>query len=123
MTMKTKIAATCAAAAMTVTMGAANAQMNAMTPMSSGAPMMPATTSSAMMPRGGMAPGGSAMMPGSSMTTSQTSQTVSTGDAYGADSYASDSGTLPNTGGEPLLMMMAGTLLAGSAFALRRKLS
>ena len=115
MTMKKKMAAVCAAAAMIVTMGAANAQMNGAPPMTGPPGAMP-PGNSAMMP-------GSAMAPGSSMTTSQTSQTVSTGDAYDADSYAGDNGTLPNTGGEPLLMMMAGTLLAGSAFALRRKLS
>lgn len=113
MTMKTKIAATCAAAAMMVTMGAANAQMNGTTPMT-GAPMTA--------PPGTMS--GDEMAPGGAMTTTRTTQQTSmSGDDYGADPYAADSGTLPNTGGEPLLMMMAGTLLAGSAFALRRKLS
>lgn len=115
MTLKTKIMVACATAAMVITMGAANAQMNgSMQP--GGAPPM-----GAYPPSGSMMPSGSSMMPsGGSMTTSQVTQSTTTaGDPYAMES----TDTLPNTGGEPLLMMMAGTLMAGSAFAMRRKLS
>jgi LPXTG-motif cell wall-anchored protein len=117
MTLKMKIVAACAAAAMVVTMAAANAQMggNAMTP-SAGAPSMSAPTT----PMASPSMNGGSMMPmGSSMMTSQSVQSTETSspDAF------SDVDTLPNTGGEPLLMMMAGTLLAGSAFAMRRRIN
>lgn len=119
MMMMKKMAAACAAAAMIVTMGAANAQMAPQTSYPSGPP---AGYPSGQQMGSPMTTPGSAMSPGSAMTTTQTTQQTSTG-GYGADDYSADNSTLPNTGGEPLLMMMAGTLLAGSAFALRRKLS
>jgi LPXTG-motif cell wall-anchored protein len=37
--------------------------------------------------------------------------------------FASDTQTLPNTGGAPLLMALAGGLTAAGAFCLRRKIS
>lgn len=120
MTLKTKIVVACAAAAMVITMGAANAQTTGS--MQPGAPMGAYPPSGSMMqPGGSMMPSGSSMMPsGGSMTTSQVTQSTTTaGDPYAMES----TDTLPNTGGEPLLMMMAGTLMAGSAFAMRRKLS
>lgn len=117
MTLKTKIAAACAAAAMVITMGAANAQMggNAMTPMAG----MPPGASMPMTPPSMSGPSMAPMSGG--MSTTQTTQYSSS--TASPDYYADSAEPLPDTGGEPLLMMMAGTLLAGSAFAMRRKLS
>jgi hypothetical protein len=54
-----------------------------------------------------------------SNTTTTTETTSFEGDA----AFASDTGTLPNTGGAPLLMALAGGLTAAGAFCLRRKIS
>lgn len=117
MTLKTKIVAACAAAAMVITMGAANAQMNSASPMGGmpSAGSMPMTSASAPM-SAPMAP-----MSGGTMSSTQSTQYSSS--TTSPDYYADSAEPLPDTGGEPLLIMMAGTLLAGSAFAMRRKLS
>ena len=52
-------------------------------------------------------------------TTTTTSETATFDDG----AFASDTQTLPNTGGAPLLMALAGGLTAAGAFCLRRKIS
>jgi hypothetical protein len=51
--------------------------------------------------------------------TTVTSTTTTTTDPVGADNY----GTMPKTGGEPILMSLGGIVTAASAFFMRRKLS
>ena len=70
-------------------------------------------------PAAGGAPGGTADT--GAVTNDTTTVTVTETDtaAVGAD----ETTTMPNTGGAPLLMALAGSLTAGSALLLRRKLS
>lgn len=70
-------------------------------------------------PSGFQGQGGAAGDPGSITNTTTTETTTFEGDA----AFASDTETLPNTGGAPLLMALAGGLTAAGAFCLRRKIS
>jgi hypothetical protein len=63
--------------------------------------------------------GGAAGDAGAITNTTTTDTTTFEGDA----AFASDTETLPNTGGAPLLMALAGGLTAAGAFCLRRKIS
>jgi hypothetical protein len=65
-------------------------------------------------------PGGAA---GDTGAISNTSTTTETTTFEGDGAFASDTETLPNTGGAPLLMALAGGLTAAGAFCLRRKIS
>lgn len=70
---------------------------------------------------GGSAAGGAGSGLGSVSNESVETTTVTT---TGTEFDSVDATTpLPNTGGEPLLMAMFGSLIAGSALLLRRKLS
>ncbi|MDF2440265.1 MAG: hypothetical protein JWN98_1249 [Abditibacteriota bacterium] len=73
---------------------------------------------------GGMQAGGAGSGLGSvsneSMDTTMTTTTTTTGADF---ETVGDTAPLPNTGGEPLLMAMFGSIMAGSALLLRRKLS
>jgi hypothetical protein len=51
--------------------------------------------------------------------TTVTSTTTTTTNPIGGDTY----GTMPTTGGEPILMSLGGIATAASAFFMRRKLS
>jgi LPXTG-motif cell wall-anchored protein len=64
-------------------------------------------------PSGG--PGGTTDAGAISNTTTTTTVTDS--------EFATDTATLPDTGGAPLLMALAGSMAAGGAFFLRRKLA
>ena len=70
------------------------------------------------------APGGSQTAGAiDSTTTSQTTTTDYAADgAYGA-APVGDTAPLDNTGGEPLMLTLLGSLVAGSALLMRRKLS
>ncbi len=68
---------------------------------------------------GSGAPSGANGEVGSISNTTTTETTTFEGDA----AFASDTETLPNTGGAPLLMALAGGLTAAGAFCLRRKIS
>jgi LPXTG-motif cell wall-anchored protein len=70
-------------------------------------------------PSGFQGQGGAAGDAGSITNTTTTETTTLEGDA----AFASDTETLPNTGGAPLLMALAGGLTAAGAFCLRRKIS
>ncbi|HEX8236042.1 MAG TPA: hypothetical protein VF600_08805 [Abditibacteriaceae bacterium] len=61
--------------------------------------------------------GGAAGDAGAITNTTTTDTTTVEGD------FASDTETLPNTGGAPLLMALAGSMTAAGAFCLRRKIS
>ncbi len=71
------------------------------------------------MPGGGMSmsPGGSAA--GGDAGSISNVETTETNTSTSFD----DTGALPNTGGEPWMMLLAGSLTAGGAFFLRRKLA
>lgn len=75
-------------------------------------------------PEGGAQAGGAGSGLGSvsneSLDATTTTTTTTTGDDFGT---VDDTAPLPNTGGEPLLMAMFGSIMAGSALLLRRKLS
>lgn len=68
---------------------------------------------------GAPAGGGSASL---GTVSNETTETTSITTATGAD-FETAEAPLPNTGGEPLLVTMLGSLLAGSALLLRRKVS
>lgn len=90
-------------------------------------------------PGGGGYPGGSSTSGGGSATMGSSSTTGGAGGANGAGAVSNTSlnsstdtttatttdtavpSTPPNTGGEPLLMSLLGSLTAGSALLLRRK--
>lgn len=59
-------------------------------------------------------------------TTTSTTTTQTSGDPMSADSSAMDDtgadSTLPQTGGEPWMLVLGGTTIAGSALLLRRRL-
>lgn len=77
----------------------------------------------AMMGAGGTS--SNANNPGSIDTSQQmvttTTTTETTGGGYQVD--YSDSAPLPNTGGEPLLFVLAGSMLIGGGLILRRKMA
>jgi len=64
--------------------------------------------------------------PGSIDTSKQTTTTTTTTQTSGADNQAvgGDTATapLPNTGGDPLLFVLAGSMLIGGGWVLRRKM-
>lgn len=61
--------------------------------------------------------------PGTTMQQTTTT-TTQTGDALATDAgVAQDESAVPATGGEPWMMVFAGSLIAVSAFAMRRRLS
>jgi LPXTG-motif cell wall-anchored protein len=64
--------------------------------------------------------GGSSTL-GTVDTTTTTTETTYNGGGMDPNMTMTDSATLPNTGGEPLIISMLGTLMAGSGLVLRRK--
>jgi LPXTG-motif cell wall-anchored protein len=61
--------------------------------------------------------------PGGTTDAGAISNTTTTTTVTATDSaFVDDTATLPDTGGAPLLMALAGTMVAGGAFFLRRKL-
>jgi len=73
---------------------------------------------------GGGQAGGAGSGLGSVSNESIDATTTTTTTTTGADfETVGDTAPLPNTGGEPLLMAMFGSIMAGSALLLRRKLS
>lgn len=71
-------------------------------------------------PSGFQGQGGATGDAGAITNTSTTTTDTST---FTEGDFASDTETLPNTGGAPLLMALAGGLTAAGAFCLRRKIS
>jgi LPXTG-motif cell wall-anchored protein len=62
--------------------------------------------------------------PGSIDTSQRTTTTTTTTHTDGGEyQVVADATPLPNTGGEPLLFMLAGTLLIGGGWVLRRKMA
>jgi LPXTG-motif cell wall-anchored protein len=62
--------------------------------------------------------------PGSIDTSQQTTTTTTTTHTDGGDyQVVADSTPLPNTGGEPLLFVLAGSMLIGGGWVLRRKMT
>jgi LPXTG-motif cell wall-anchored protein len=70
-------------------------------------------------PEGSGAPTGASDIGAVSNETTTTTTTTTTD----VDPYAATAEPLPNTGGEPLLLSMLGSMVAGGAFFLRRKIS
>lgn len=106
--------------------GIANAQDSGSSSSSSGYPGSSSSGSSSggYSPEGGAQAGGAGSGLGSvsneSVDATTTTTTTTTGDDFGT---ADTTAPLANTGGEPLLMAMFGSIMAGSALLLRRKLS
>lgn len=75
----------------------------------------------------GSSPSGSSQSgppPGTVSSSQTTTTTTQTGDALAVDSGVSqDESAVPATGGEPWMMVFAGSLIAVSAVAMRRRLS
>jgi hypothetical protein len=69
------------------------------------------------------APGGTTDTGAVTNATDTTTVTVTDTDPAVAAVGAEETSTMPNTGGAPLLMALAGSLTAGSALLLRRKLN
>ena len=69
------------------------------------------------------AAGGEATVTNLDTTTTTTTSSTGLGGDFGTDVGATDSTALPKTGGEPLIMTLLGSLTAGGALLLRRKLS
>ena len=78
-------------------------------------------SSSGYSPEGGSAVGG--VGSGSGSVNNESVETTTTTTTTGTEFDTVETTPLPNTGGEPLLMAMFGSLMAGSALLLRRKLS
>ena len=68
-------------------------------------------------------PGGPGGANGEVGAITNTTTTTTDSTTIEGDFAASDTETLPNTGGAPLLMALAGGLTAAGAFCLRRKIS
>jgi len=69
------------------------------------------------------APSGAAAAAPGTVTNESTYSETSVTTEGGADFGAAEPATLPTTGGEPLVLTLLGSLTAGSALLLRRKLS
>ena len=77
-------------------------------------------------PAGDPAAGGAPGAPGGTADTGAVTNDTTTVTVTETDTAAvgaNETTTMPNTGGAPLLMALAGSLTAGSALLLRRKLS
>jgi LPXTG-motif cell wall-anchored protein len=68
-------------------------------------------------------PGGVPGAAGQTADSNAISTTATTVTSTETTEFVDDASTLPNTGGQPLLMALAGSMLAGSAFFLRRRMS
>lgn len=121
MTRQTKLATLLSVSSALIISGIAQAQAPAVPPpapmpdpaAAPGAPGMPGAP-------GGGSSSSSGLGTVSNDSLDSTSSTTTTTTTTGLDG---DTDTLPNTGGEPLLMSLMGSLVAGSALLLRRKIS